>query len=199
MKKFLKAEIIIPVTIIIFSITGLYSAFILTTEKIELLKNADRVLPCTVNIIINCASVMKSPQAEVFGFPNPILGLIGYSTMLTFGVSLLFSKTRAKVYILLTTLGSFLSVIFTYWLLSQSVYIIGSLCPYCLLSGISATNIFFALIYLNLKDGNFRPFIRIDIDKRKSAFISIFGSSIVLWYLLIITLIYLEFGDNLLS
>lgn len=199
MKNFLKAEIIIPVTIILFSITGLYSAFILTTEKIELLKNADRVLPCTVNIIINCASVMKSPQAEVFGFPNPILGLIGYSTMLTFGVSLLFSKTRAKVYILLATLGSFLSVIFTYWLLSQSVYIIGSLCPYCLLSGISATNIFFALIYLNLKDGNFRPFIKLDIEKRKNTFISIFGSSIVLWYLLIITLIYLEFGDNLLS
>lgn len=199
MKKFLKAEVIIPVIIILFSITGLYAAFILTTEKIELLKNADRVLPCTVNIIINCASVMKSPQAEIFGFPNPILGLIGYSTMLTFGVSLLFSKTRAKAYILLATFGSLLSVVFTYWLLSQSVYVIGSLCPYCLLSGISATNIFFALIYLNLKNGYFKPLIKFDVEKRKNTFISIFGSSIVLWYLLIITLIYLEFGDNLLS
>ncbi len=199
MKKFLKTEIIIPVTIILFSITGLYSAFILTTEKIELLKNVDRILPCTVNIIINCASVMKSPQAELFGFPNSILGLIGYSTMLTFGVSLLFNRITTKPYILLATFGSLLSVIFSYWLLFQSVYVIGALCPYCLVSGISATNIFLALIYLNLKDENFKQFIKIDINKRKSAFISIFGSSVVLWYLLIITLIYLEFGDNLLS
>lgn len=199
MKKFLKAEIIIPVTIILFSITGLYSAFILTTEKIELLKNADRVLPCTVNIIINCASVMKSPQAEVFGFPNPILGLIGYSTMLTFGVSLLFIKIRAKAYILLAIFGSLLSIVFTYWLLFQSVYVIGALCPYCLLSGISATNIFFALIYLNLKEGNFKPVIKLDFNKYKNPITSILGSSIVLWYILIITLIYLEFRDNLLS
>lgn len=199
MKRFTKAEYVLPFIIILFSTTGLFVSFLLTTEKIELLKNANRVLPCTVNIIINCASVMKSPQAEIFGFPNSLLGIIGYSVMLTFGMALLFTKTKSKVFILLATLGSFLSVIFSYWLLFQSVYVIEALCPYCLISCFSATNIFLTLIYWNIQTGNFKPLLKLNWEKHGGTFQSIFGSLIILWYLILVILIYLHFGDNLLS
>lgn len=199
MRKFLDTNKILALIIVLFSISGLVVSFILTTEKIELIKNADRALPCTVNIIINCASVMKSPQAELLGFPNSLIGIIGYSIMFTFGMTLLFSNIKSKWYLLLANLGSLASVIFSYWLLNQSVYVIGALCPYCLISGFSATNIFFALTFMNLRNGLFTRVLKIDWEKTSGIIISIYGSFIIVWYVILLTLIYLHFGDNLLS
>ena len=39
--------------------------------------------------MVSCGSVMKSDQAEAFGFPNPMLGLVAYAVVICVGVSLL--------------------------------------------------------------------------------------------------------------
>src|SRR3954467_14716447 len=68
---------------------GLAAAFILSVEKIELLQHPDAILSCSINAVLNCASVMKTPQATVFGFPNSFIGLMAYPVIITLAVGYL--------------------------------------------------------------------------------------------------------------
>ena len=42
-----------------------------------------------MNPVISCGSIMNSPQAEVFGFTNPLIGLPACPILIAAGVSLL--------------------------------------------------------------------------------------------------------------
>ncbi|WP_442816071.1 vitamin K epoxide reductase family protein [Streptosporangium sp. NBC_01810] len=68
---------------------GLSAAFTLSVEKIALLKDPAYVPTCSINPILSCGSVMITPQAEVFGFPNPLLGIAGFAIVTTTGAGLL--------------------------------------------------------------------------------------------------------------
>ncbi len=191
-KKFQK---IIGFIIIIFSITGILASLILSIEKVNRLKDSQVHLSCSINSAFNCVSVMDSPQAELFGFPNSFLGLTGFSFTLIYGVSLLLLKERSKILDLVFFAGVTLAFIFSYWLLFQSAYVIKSLCIYCLLSCISATNIYFALLILLLKDGIIQlgnapnNIIQRFIEKHYYYYL------IGLWYFVIIILILLEMKE----
>ncbi len=53
---------------------GLTASLVLTIEKFSLLADPTYRPSCSINPVISCGSVMSSPQAEAFGFPNPLLG-----------------------------------------------------------------------------------------------------------------------------
>ena len=55
------------------------AAATLLIEKIELIEDPSYVPSCSINPILSCGSIMVTDQAEIFGFPNPILGIIGFS------------------------------------------------------------------------------------------------------------------------
>jgi uncharacterized membrane protein len=78
------------------SAIGLIAAFVLTVEKIALLKDPNYIPSCSINPILSCGSVMTKPQAEVFGFPNSLLGIAGFSVLLTIAVALLAGATFAR-------------------------------------------------------------------------------------------------------
>ncbi|NDG09878.1 MAG: Vitamin K epoxide reductase, partial [Actinobacteria bacterium] len=52
------------------AISGFIASFLLTVDKIKILKDAKFNPSCNINEVLNCKSVMLSKQAEVFGFPN---------------------------------------------------------------------------------------------------------------------------------
>ncbi len=64
------------IIILVTAILSLLSAFILSVEAIELIKNPNAHLGCSINVIINCATVAKSSYASIFGFPNSFIGRI---------------------------------------------------------------------------------------------------------------------------
>ena len=64
-------------------LVGLLASFILSVEKIEILKDPGFQPSCNINPILSCGSVMITPQAEAFGFPNPLLGVLGFSAEVT--------------------------------------------------------------------------------------------------------------------
>ena len=78
----------------ITGLIGLVAAFVLLVEKIALLTDPTYVPSCSINPVLSCGSIMSADQGEVFGFPNPILGVAGFTALLTIGVVLL---TRANV------------------------------------------------------------------------------------------------------
>ena len=64
----------IAIILFVAGIIGIVASFVLSVEKIQLLKNPDAQLGCNINPIISCGSVIQSKQAEAFGFANPYIG-----------------------------------------------------------------------------------------------------------------------------
>ncbi|WP_217996812.1 vitamin K epoxide reductase family protein [Nocardioides jensenii] len=116
----------------VLSFLGLAAAFTLSVDKVRLLEDPGFEPSCNFNPVLSCGSVMATDQAAAFGFPNPFLGVIGFSIMLTVSV-VLASGVRLPQWIMIgAATGSILGVAFVHWLIFQSLYRIGALCPWCM-------------------------------------------------------------------
>jgi uncharacterized membrane protein len=120
------------VWILIAGFVGLAAALTLTVEKIEILINPDYVPSCSINPVLSCGSVMVTPQASAFGFPNPLIGIVAFSVVVVTGVLALAKVRLPRWYWAGLAIGTALGVVFIHWLIFQSLYRIGALCPYCM-------------------------------------------------------------------
>ena len=75
---------------------------------------------------------MSTPQSEVFGFPNPILGVAGFAVVTTIGVVMSTGASLPRWFWVGLQVGVTFGVVFVHWLIYQSLYRIGALCPYCM-------------------------------------------------------------------
>lgn len=141
-------------TVAVFAAVGLLASLILSIEKLQLLENPNAVLPCTVNVFLNCATVMSTPEASLFGFPNSFIGLMAYSVLLTVAMAYMFGAKMPKAFMALAQLGVTVEIIFAYWLFFDSVFVIQVLCPFCLLVTFSSTMIFAAITRYNILEKN---------------------------------------------
>lgn len=122
----------LAVVLLIGGAIGLAMAVTLLVEKIALIENPDYVPSCSINPVLSCGSVMSTPQAEAIGIPNPVLGVAGFATVATIGAALLAGARFASWFWVLSQFGVTFAVIFVHWLIYQSLYVIGALCPYCI-------------------------------------------------------------------
>jgi uncharacterized membrane protein len=120
------------VWILIAGIVGLAAALTLTVEKIEILINPNYVPSCSINPVLSCGSVMVTPQASAFGFPNPLIGIVAFSVVVVSGVLAIAKVPLPRWYWTGLAVGTTLGVVFIHWLIYQSLYTIGALCPYCM-------------------------------------------------------------------
>lgn len=120
------------VWVLIAGVVGLIAAFTLTVEKIELLINPDYVPSCSINPVLSCGSVMNTDQASLFGFPNPLLGIVAFTIVVVTGVLALAKVALPRWYWAGLAAGTLLGAVFVHWLIFQSLYRIGALCPYCM-------------------------------------------------------------------
>ncbi|KKE99004.1 vitamin K epoxide reductase family protein [Mycolicibacterium obuense] len=118
--------------VLIAGVIGLTSALTLTIEKIEILINPAYVPSCSINPVLSCGSVMITPQASVFGFPNPLLGIVGFAVVVVTGVLAVARVSLPRWYWAGLAAGALLGTVFVHWLIFQSLYRIGALCPYCM-------------------------------------------------------------------
>ncbi len=117
---------------LIAGVIGLAAALTLTIEKIELLIDPDYVPTCSINPVLSCGSVMITPQASVFGFPNPLIGIVAFSVVVVTGVLAVAKVALPRWYWAGLAAGALLGAAFVHWLIFQSLYRIGALCPYCM-------------------------------------------------------------------
>lgn len=138
-----------PLILIICSAIALVSSFVLTYDKMEILKDPHFVPNCNLNPVLSCSDVMNTPQSSAFGFPNPWLGLIAFAAFLVVGITLLAGASMKRWFWFAFEAGLGLAMIFAYWLLFESIYVIGALCPYCLAVDVVLTTMFwYATLYL---------------------------------------------------
>ncbi|NDA50337.1 MAG: aminotransferase class V-fold PLP-dependent enzyme [Actinobacteria bacterium] len=121
-----------PWVLIIGGFFGLLAAFELTLEKIAVTADPNYIPECDINPVLSCGSIITTDQASAFGFPNPIMGLIGFPVVISMGV-LLLSKVELPRWVWLgLNLGALFGFGFAIWLITQSLYVIGALCPWCM-------------------------------------------------------------------
>lgn len=119
--------------LLVGGLTGFAAAFTLMVEKLELLTDPTYTPSCSLNPILNCGSVMKTDQAELFGFPNPLIGIAAFPVLAATGVALIGGARLSRPYWLGLQAGVTLAAGFVVWLIFQSLYRIGALCPYCMI------------------------------------------------------------------
>jgi uncharacterized membrane protein len=131
-----------PWILTISGIVGTAAAFALILDRIALLKDPAFVPSCTISPLLPCGSVMTSPQAEVFGFPNALIGLVAFPIVTTVGVVALAGGSIPRWVWLGLQVGTVGGLVFVHWLIGQSLYAIGTLCPYCMIVWIVTITVF---------------------------------------------------------
>ncbi|OBK33208.1 hypothetical protein A5658_13930 [Mycobacterium sp. 1245111.1] len=118
--------------ILIAGVLGLIASATLTVEKIEILINPAYVPSCNLNPVVACGSVMTTPQASAFGFPNSLIGIAAFTVVIVTGVLAVAKVPLPRWYWIGMTIGTLFGAAFVHWLIVQSLYRIGALCPYCM-------------------------------------------------------------------
>jgi uncharacterized membrane protein len=144
---------VLQTILIVGGAIGLIFSTLITIEKINLVQNPNYIPPCSINPIISCGSVMQTPQASIFGFPNSLIGIAGFAMMLVVGTALLAGASFKRWFWICTEVGMVFALIFVYWLFFQSVYRIQALCPYCIVIWTVTIPMFWYTTIYNIETG----------------------------------------------
>lgn len=142
----------LPWLLLIGGLAGLIASFTLTYEDFQLASDADDFsASCDFGAVLTCTDVMQSDQATVFGFPNPIIGLIAFAVLITAGVGMLARARFAEWFWAGMQAGVTLGIVFVTWLQYQTIYQIHALCPWCMVVWIVTIPIFVHATARNLR------------------------------------------------
>jgi uncharacterized membrane protein len=150
-----KQPLILAIFLIFAGVVGLISAFALTLDKIAVLTNPDTELDCNFSVLVQCGKNLASWQGSIFGFPNPLIGIIGFTVVIVIGV-LLASRVQLPKWMWIGfNAGVVLALAFVIFLISQSIFVLGTLCPWCMVVWFVTIPMFFGVTLYNLKEGHF--------------------------------------------
>lgn len=146
-----------PWVLVVGGAVGTAAAFALVLDRLALLADPSYVPSCSLSPLLSCGSVLASPQAELLGFPNPLLGLAEFPVLVTTGVALLAGATLPRWYWWGLQAGVTAGLLLVAWLIGQSLYRIGALCPYCMVVWAVVITTFWYVTLHNLAEGRFPP------------------------------------------
>lgn len=173
---------------------GLIASFVLSVEKIHILQNPGASLSCDFSLIFNCSTVMQTWQASVFGFPNMLLGLIAFSVIVTIAVLGLSRVSMPRWFLVAANVAMLFGAIFAYWLLYQSVYVIGVMCPWCLVVTFTSTLILAAMTFYNLRENTFKLPRKQNESAQKFLERQNIQLIVAMWFVLVVALVFIQFG-----
>jgi uncharacterized membrane protein len=144
-----------PVFLIVAATIGWFAAFTLVVEKIEVLENPGTALGCDFSVLVQCGKNLGSWQGAVFGFPNPILGVAAFVAPVAVGVAMLAGARFARWFWIAFHVGVVAGMSFVVWLIYQSIFSLGTLCPYCMLVWTVMIPLFWAVTAYVLAEGHY--------------------------------------------
>ncbi|MBD3947850.1 vitamin K epoxide reductase family protein [Nocardioides ganghwensis] len=122
----------LAIGLLVGGLVGLVAAAVLLVERIRLAEDSGYVPTCSINPVLSCGNVMESAQASLLGFPNPVIGVAAFPVVIATGAAMLAGARLARWYWAGLQAGVTLAMVFVAWLVFQSLYRIGALCPYCM-------------------------------------------------------------------
>jgi uncharacterized membrane protein len=145
----------LAIVLIVTGAIGWYSSFALTLDKFAVLIDPEADLDCNFSLLVQCGANLQSWQGSVFGFPNPVLGLAGFVAPIAVGVALLARATFARWFWIAFNVGVTGALAFCIWLMSQSIFSLGTLCPWCMVVWSVTILMFWTLTLDNGRHGVF--------------------------------------------
>ena len=139
---------------LIGAVLSLVAAFVLSVESYQLAKNPNAELSCSVNLVLNCATVAKHPSAETFGFPNSFLGMVAEPIVITVAIAGLAGIRFPRRFMAAAQVGYTLGLFYALYLFSMSFFVIQALCPWCLLVTLTTILVWFAITRYNIREKN---------------------------------------------
>ena len=101
---------------------ALASAAILVYERLQIYVDAGHTTVCDINGLLSCGTVMRTPQAEAFGFPNPFIGLVGFSIVVTIGAAILAGAQFKRWFWICLNIGLGAAAAFIMWLWFETTF-----------------------------------------------------------------------------
>ncbi|MDD4865790.1 MAG: vitamin K epoxide reductase family protein [Mycobacterium sp.] len=176
--------------VLLGGVIGLLASAMLTVEKIEILRNPSYVPSCNVSPMLSCGSVMLTPQASILGFPNPLLGIAAFTVVVVTGVLSLAKVPMPQWYWIGLTVGTLIGAAFVHWLIFQSLYRIGELCPYCMV--VWAVTVTLLVVFASIA---FRPALQARRARGWRVLYRWRWSIVALWFTAVFLLIVARFWD----
>ncbi|GAA3917071.1 vitamin K epoxide reductase family protein [Microbacterium invictum] len=155
MSQFVGREFFFGLFLMLSGAIGLTAAMALSIEKIEKLTNPDTGLSCDFSVLVQCSANLDSAQGAALGVPNPFLGLVGFALVVCVGVTVWAVPHFARWFWMLFNIGVAGAFGFVVWLIGQSIYVLGTLCPWCLVVWLTTLPLFFFVTARNLREGVF--------------------------------------------
>lgn len=119
-------------------IVGLFDSLYLTYEHLK-----NEVPPCSIE---GCETVLTSVYASIYGFPLAGLGALYYISLLAlFALYIKYKKASITHLIMVATTGGFLVSLSLIYL---QLFVIESICLYCMVSAATSTILFVTSIFL---------------------------------------------------
>ena len=169
---------ILGIFLTIAGAVGWWASFQLTIDKFLVLEHPSTSLNCNFSVLVQCGKNLGSWQGAVFGFPNPIIGLGGFTAVIAVGVALLAGARFAPWFWIAFNVGIAGALAFVAWLIHESIFDLGTLCPWCMLVWSVTIPLFWVVTARNLAQGVYgRVFSR-------------FGSAVLRWVIPITVISY---------
>lgn len=141
-------------SMLIGALLSLLASFVLSVEAVELAKNPNAQLSCNVNVILNCATVNNHPTGTLFGFPNSFIGMMAEPIVITVAIAGLAGVAFPRLFMFTAQIFYTLGLLFALFLLYVSMFVIGALCPWCLLVTLTTILVWFAITRYNIRENN---------------------------------------------
>lgn len=186
-------------SMLVGAILSLIASFVLSVDAVKLAANPDASLSCSVNVILNCASVGLHDSSYMFGFPNSFLGLMAEPVVIAIAVAGLLGVRFPRSFMFAAQIGYTLGFIFALVLFCISMFIIQALCPWCLLVTATTTFVFFAMTRYNIRENNL--YLPSKVQRTLTQFVQKDYDKLLLWTLIVAMTasIILKYGDALFS
>ena len=139
--------------LLVTGVVGWVASAILVSERLALYHNPDHVTSCDVNPWVSCGHVMGTWQSELFGFPNPLIGIVAFAVVITTAMMQLSGARAGRWYWRGLQLGVTAGTVFVIWLWSQALFSIYILCIYCMIVWAAMIPMFVLLTIRNLIHG----------------------------------------------
>jgi uncharacterized membrane protein len=184
-------------SMLVGSLLSLLASFVLSVEAIELAKNPNADLPCSINVVLNCATVNNHPTGTMLGFPNSFIGMMAEPVVITVAIAGLSGIAFGRRFMFAAQVGYTAGLIYALSLFYISFNIIGALCPWCLLVTLTTILVWFAITRYNIRENNL--FLPKNIQKKAHKWIEKDYDKLAMWCLVVflVAAIFIKYGEGL--
>jgi len=181
----------LPYIYIVLALIGVIISFSLTYDKIKISSNPNYQPVCNINPILSCGSVMRTKQSEIFGIPNTLFGVAGFSMLLMLGLVLSAGAKIKKWLWRVINLGALAGFLYFVYLFSQAAFVIHEICPFCFVIWLITPPIFWYTTVYNLKEKNINlKFLK---EKTRNWIVKHHADVLITWYAIVFLTLIVKF------